>query len=152
MLNENKWAQFGQPRTESVKGITIHNTGSDLSAEELEKVMEESVNHLATHFFVDEIEVIQMMPLDWAVWHTGKGFDMGNMRTIAIEICRSTSDEEVYLKAQANAIKLIKSLLKEYGLTKNDIYFHSNFDSIYCPHRILDKYKTRENFIKEMFK
>lgn len=151
MLDKNKWIQFGQPRTEAIKGITIHNTGNNLSAKALEKAMSQSMDHYATHYFVDEKEVIQMLPDDWACYHTGKGYDMGNMRTIAIEICRSTSDEATYLKAQANAVKLTKSLLKKYHLSKSDIYFHSNFDNFYCPHRILDKYKTRENFIKEVF-
>lgn len=151
MLNKEKWVQYGQPRKESVKGITIHNTGSELSAEALENIMNESTQHFATHYFVDDKEVRQVMPIDWIVWHTGKGLDLGNTRTIAIEICCSRSDEEKYLKAQRNAIKLINKLLKQYHLEKGDIYFHSNFSNVYCPHRILDIYKTRENFIKEEF-
>lgn len=151
MLDKEKWAQYGQPRTESIKGITIHNTGNELSAEELETAMAVSEQHFATHYFVDEKEVRQVMPLEWCVWHTGKGLDMGNTRTIAVEICRSRSDDETYLKAQNNAVILIKHLLKEYNLSKNDIYFHSNFDNFYCPHKILDIYKTREKFIKEVF-
>lgn len=151
MLDREKWEQYGQPRTEKIKGITIHNTGNELSAEALEIAMSESKQHFATHYFVDEKEVRQVMPLDWSVWHTGKGLDMGNTRTVAIEICRSRSDEETYLKAQSNAINLIKQLLEEYHLSKSDIFFHSNFSETYCPHRILDVYKTRENFIKEVF-
>lgn len=147
MLDEKKWKQYGQPLKKSWKGITIHNTGNDMSAKEHEELMETSTNHLATHFFVDENEVIQMMPLDWIVWHTGKGMDMGNTRTIAIEICRSTNAEELYMEAQANAIDLIHSLMKEFGFTKDNIYFHCDFNQqTYCPHRILDIYKTKQNF------
>lgn len=139
------------PREESVKGITIHNTGNKMSAKEHEKLMSESKQHFATHFFVDENEIIQVMPLDWSVWHTGKGLDMGNTRTIAIEICRSMSDLETYKKAQANAIALVKELLKTFHLTNDNIYFHQNFSDVYCPHRILDLYKTRKNFIRKEF-
>lgn len=151
MLDKEKWVQYGQPRTESIKGITIHNTGNTMSAKEHEDLMATSTQHFATHYFVDENEVRQVMPLDWCVWHTGKGLDMGNTRTIAIEICRSMCDDDTYFKAQERAIKLIKELFEKYSLTKNDVYFHSNFDTFYCPHRILDVYKTRNKFIKEVF-
>lgn len=147
MLDRNKWIQFGQPLEKGWKGITIHNTGNELSASELAEKMEEATDHLATHFFVDENEVIQMMPLDWCVWHTGKGKDYGNTRTIAVEICRSTCSDEVYKEAQRNAIDLIKELMKQFGFTKDNIYFHKDFNNtFYCPHRILDIYKTKQNF------
>lgn len=149
MLDKSKWTQYGVKRTENIKGITIHNTGNDKSAEEHLNLMAASSQHFATHFFVDEKKTIQVMPLNWAVWHTGKGFDMGNMRTIAIEICRSTSDQETYLKAQARAIKLIRKLMEEHNISAKDIYFHNDFNNTYCPHRLLDIYKTKENFIRK---
>lgn len=152
MLDKSKWAQYGQPRKESIKGITIHNTGNTLKADELEQIMATTEQHYATHYFIDSAEVRQVMPLDYAVWHTGKGYDLGNMRTIAVEICESASDIETYKKAQARAIKLINDLLEQYNLDKSCIFFHSDFDNIYCPHRILDIYRTKDNFIKEEFK
>lgn len=152
MLDKNKWEQFGIPREQSVKGITIHNTHNELSAKENEEVMANATDHLGTHFFVDENEIIQVMPLDWCVWHTGKGFDMGNLRTIAVEICRSTLDEETYLKAQKRAIALVKKLQKQFGLSNAEVFFHNDFAQIYCPHRILDIYKNKKNFIRKEFK
>ena len=152
MLDKKLWNQYGRPRTESVRGITIHNTGNSLSAKELEHIMSTTPNHYATHYFVDDVECIKVMPLDWGVWHTGKGFDMGNMRTIAIEICKSDSNEETYFKAQKRAIRLIKRLMKEYEITKDNIYFHNDFNNTYCPHRILDIYKTKANFVGKEFK
>lgn len=152
MLNKDRWLQFGQPNEGPVFGITLHNTGNELSAKQLEEHMEVCTDHLATHFFVDDEEVRQVMPLDWSVWHTGKGYDLGNLSTIAIEICKSTCDEETYLKAQARAIELAKSLLEKFGLSKNDIFFHKEFCNVYCPHRILDIYKTKKEFIRREFK
>lgn len=147
MLDKEKWKQYGQPLSKGWKGITIHNTGNDKSAQEHEDIMAEGSDHLGAHFFADENEVIQVMPLNWMVWHTGKGNDFGNTRTIAVEICRSTSSEELYRQAQANAIKLINELMNQYGFTKDNVYFHMDFNtSMYCPHRILDLYKTKQNF------
>lgn len=151
MLSRDKWYQYGEPRTEKIKGIVFHNTGNDLSAKEHEELMETSSQHFGAHFFVDENEIVQVMPLDWFVWHTGKGYDMGNTRTIAIEICKSMADKETYMKSQENAVKLAKKLMEEYGLKIKDIYFHSTFDNVYCPHRILDIYGSLDDFKKGVF-
>ena len=132
-----------------VKGITIHNTGNGKSASELFSYMRESHLLYLTHYLVDEKEIIQTIPLDTNAFHTGKGYDYGNTNTIAIEICRSTCDEELYLKAQANAINLIKELMATYNLSDKDIYFHKDFDFLMnCPHRIISIYKNKQNFIK----
>lgn len=128
-----------------MKGITIHNTGNGLSARQLYNL----IPHYLCHFLVDESEIIQTLPLDQCAEHTGKGYDFGNMHTIAIEICRSTTD--MYEDAQRTAIKLIKSLMKENGFTAKDIYFHNDFNpNTYCPHRILQMYGNKQNFIKEV--
>lgn len=149
MLDKGKWLQYGEPRTHKIKGLTIHNTNNDMSAAEHETYMATSNQHFATHYFVDDIEVRQVMPIEYAVWHTGKGYDLGNLSTIAIEICKSTSDIDTYLKAQNNAIKLIMDLMEKYSLNKDCIFFHNDFDNVYCPHRILDIYKSKNNFIEK---
>lgn len=134
-----------------VKGITIHNTNNNLSAKENAELMNELIN-VSVHFFVDDIEIVKVVDESEITYHTGKGFDEGNMNTISIEICKSTCTWEVYKKAQDNAVQLIKSLQNKYGLTNDQIYFHNDFDvNKYCPHRILDEYKNKNEFIeKEM--
>lgn len=140
--------QFGIPGLE-VKGITIHNTGNSLSAKEICESLERSVFNNGAHYFVDDEETIQFMPLDWCVFHTGMGIDWACKHTIAIEICKSQSDLETYEKAQKRAIKLIKKLMKEYDIDTSKIYFHNDFKrTTYCPHRILDLYKTKKEFIR----
>ena len=131
-----------------VKGITIHNTGNKLSANELYSILLKNKKINITHFIVDEKEIIEVYPVDKEASHTGKGYDYGNKNTIAIEIARSECDDNIYFEAQKNAISLIKRLMKKYNLTKNDIYFHNDFNQqTYCPHRILKIYKTKEEFI-----
>lgn len=149
MLDKKKWLQYGTPRKQTIKGITIHNTGNSLTAEELENIMATTSQHFATHYFIDDKEIRQVMPLEYAVWHTGKGYDLGNMRTISIEICKSTSDIETYMKAQTRAIELVKELMNKYNLSKDYIFFHSDFDNTYCPHRILEIYKNKKLFIEK---
>lgn len=135
-----------------VKGITIHNSGNNKTAEELFRALQESGRVNLCHFLVDEKDIIQTWPLDQEASHTGKGFDFGNRFTIAVEICRSQSNDELYLKAQSNAVTLIKKLMEEYELGTSDLYFHHDFNiTAYCPHRILSMYGNKANFIKEEF-
>ncbi len=135
-----------------VKGITIHNTGNTNTAQELYQLLKKENQLNYCHYLVDENEVINTLSEDIEAIHTGKGYDFGNRYTIAIEICRSQSDEDTYLKAEVKAVKLIKKLMKKYKLTNDDLYFHIDFnEQSKCPHRILDIYKTKENFINGYF-
>ena len=135
-----------------IKGITIHNTHRDDSAEVIYQEMLKQKRYNLCHYLVDESNVIQTLPVDTEASHTGKGYDFGNRFTIAIEICRSTCVDELYLKAEKNAVKLIKKLMKKYKLTKEDIYFHNDFDvQSTCPHKIMEIYKKKEVFLNEYF-
>lgn len=135
-----------------VKGITIHNTGNGKSARELYEALANRGQLNLCHFLVDESEIIPTIPLDQNAEHTGKGYDYGNEYTIAIEICRSASDEATYLQAQNNAIVLVRQLMEEYGLTTDNLYFHIDFNNrTFCPHRILQIYGNKKNFIEEVF-
>lgn len=136
-----------------IKGITIHNTGNYLSAEDCYNYLKLNGRLNLCHYLIDEKKVIATTPEYLMAFHTGKGYDKGNMNTIAVEICRSTAPKNLYLKAQKNAVKFIKGIMAKYNLTANDIYFHNDFNpACGCPHRILQEYKTKRNFIKEMFK
>lgn len=142
---------LGKPGIE-VKGITIHNTGLPSSAQIIYMSCQRGDTDKGCHLLVDENEAIQVLPYDWIAFHTGKGFDWGNKYTIAIEICRSTLDEELYLKAQDRAVSIIKNLMAEFNLTTTDLFFHRDFSqNTYCPHRIFEIYGNKENFIKEVF-
>lgn len=133
-----------------VKGITIHNTGSSKSAEELFEELKTDKQLNLCHYLVDEKKTIQTLDENIEASHTGKGYDFGNRFTLAIEICRSQNDTQLYLKAQDRAIKLIKKLMKKYNLTRNSIYFHIDFNQkTRCPHKILELYKTKEVFLNE---
>lgn len=108
--------------------------------------MEQSPATFAAHYFCDEHEVIQALPLSQGCWHTGKALDDGNLRTIAIEICQSDTPMETFRKAILNAANLIKELRQEFG--DIPLYFHHDFaPQIYCPHRILSEYENKAAFM-----
>lgn len=150
-INYSKARQYGDPSLPFVvKGITVHNTNSIYSAAMIYAEMQESKSTAGCHYLVDEDEVIQVLPLTQNAWHTGKGYDFGNLYTIAIEICRSQMHWDVYKKAQDRAVNLILDLMKEYNLTPDNIYFHSDFNPrTTCPHLIKEVYGTKKEWIRK---
>lgn len=152
MLSSDKWEQFGQDGIE-VEGVIIHNTGNyKMSANDLFCWLQNDCKtSQGTHFLVDRNNVIQVMPETWKVWTTGKGNDYAFNHLLSIEIC-SDLNEEKYMQGQQKAVELIKSLMKKYGFGVDKIKFHNDYNkNVYCPCNILEKYKNRENFIKEVF-
>lgn len=145
MIDKSQEKQFSGG-TMTPKGITIHNTNNELDANENYNLMIGSTHSYSAHFFVDSKIVIQAMPLDIQAFHTGKAYDDGNRYTIAVEICSRGSEAEFY-EAIENTVQLIILLREKLG--NLPIYFHNDFDRLkYCPHRILDIFGNKSNFIR----
>ena len=118
--------------------ITVHNTANDASAENEIAYMTNNNNETSYHFAVDDIQVVQGLPLDRNGWHCGDGNGTGNRKSIGIEICYSKSGGSRFEKAEKNAIELIASLLKERGWGIDRVKKHQDWSGKYCPHRTLD--------------
>jgi N-acetylmuramoyl-L-alanine amidase CwlA len=118
--------------------IVIHNTANDASAQNEIAYMIRNNNQVSYHFAVDDIEVVQGLPLDRNGWHSGDGNGKGNREGIAIEICYSKSGGERFIKAEQNAAKLTAQLLKERGWGIDKVTKHQDYANKYCPHRTLD--------------
>lgn len=152
MIKESKREQYGEygliPNC-----ITIHNTNNydDNAIEIFNYLDNECTTSQGCHYLIDNENIVEVMPLDWKTYHTGKGKDYAFNNSIAIEIC-SNIDDELYLQGQEKAIDLIKELMKKYNIPKSEIYFHQDFNSTtYCPCNILDLYKTKKNFLEKFF-
>ena len=132
-------------------GITVHNTANSASADAEVSYMISNNNEVSYHFAVDENHAVQGLPLNRNAWHCGDGNGKGNRKTIAVEICRSTSDDEsLFDRAEENAAELIAALCKEYGWTTDDIYTHQHWNGKYCPHKTLDRgWERFVNMVRE---
>lgn len=152
MVREEKFNQYGFPRNPiDIKGITIHETGNyEMNAQQLFDYFNDvDKSTQGAHYVVDDTQVIQLMPNDWAIYHTGKGKDYGCKYTIAIEICSNINDEK-YKEAQDNAVQLIKQLMQQYNITSDDIFLHNDFNPVvHCPNAILNKYGSAKRFVLE---
>lgn len=118
--------------------ITIHNTANDASAKNEILFMINNNNQVSYHFAVDDIEVIQGLPLNRNAWHCGDGQGNGNRKSIGIEICYSKSGGVKYIKAEENAVSLTAKLLYERQWGIERVKKHQDWNGKYCPHRILD--------------
>lgn len=135
-----------------VKGITIHNTGNTLTALQNYKMLKDGGRLDACHFLIDDKKIVNTWDENEPAYHTGKGYDLGNMNTIAIEICFSKRDLKQYLKAEEKAMGFVKELLDKYELNSSCIYFHRDFNhTSNCPHRILEIYGDKKSFIRKYF-
>lgn len=118
--------------------VTVHNTANDASAENEIAYMINNDNEVSYHFAVDDIQVIQGLPLDRNGWHAGDGNGDGNRKSIGIEICYSKSGGKKFIKAEENAAELIAQLLKERNWGINRVKKHQDWSNKYCPHRTID--------------
>lgn len=116
------------------KFITIHNTGVIASARDSSSFFKRQAanSYTSVHFFVDDKEVIQMLPLNEVSWHAGDGVNgRGNRESISIEICEVSNQEQ----ANKNAIELCRKLLKEYP--RIPIVPHRYWINKNCPRLLL---------------
>ena len=119
--------------------IVVHNTANDASARNEIAYMISNGNEVSFHFAVDDMEIIQGIPLNRNAWHAGDGGSgTGNRKGIAIEICYSKSGGERFIKAEKNAAKFIAQLLKERNWSIDKVTKHQDYSGKYCPHRTLD--------------
>lgn len=121
------------------KGICIHNTYNDASAEDEIAYMISNELPTSFHYAIDDKEVIQGIPENRNAFHAGDGANgEGNRNYIGVEICYSKSGGERFIKAEKNAAVFIASKLKEYGWDISNVKKHQDFSGKYCPHRTLD--------------
>lgn len=118
----NKLARPGYPM--KAEYITIHNTGNPgASALANSKYVDNVNNYVSWHFTVGNNEVYQELPIIETAWHAGDGFDgTGNRKSIGIEIAEIPG-------AELTAIKFVAELLKETGLSIDNVVPHKHWKS-----------------------
>ena len=127
LLTEHNPNKIDMPRkrTKPLAGVTIHNTGAikvsgtTMAEQYTRATVNGNMNSVRVHYYVDDKEAWQNLPLDWQGWHAADGSGDGNAATIAIE-CIGQSAE-----AEDNAARLAAWLLKQNGMTVKQLYTHT---------------------------
>lgn len=129
----------------SAKGVTVHNTYNDATAENEINYMQRNGNYTSYHAAIDDIGVIFGVPLSRSSWHAGDGSNgYGNRNHLSFEICYSKNGGAKYKKAEANAVKVLAYALyiNKWGMSK--FKKHQDWSGKNCPHRILDEKRWGE--------
>lgn len=132
--------------------ITIHNTANSASAKNEASYHNNNNNQVSYHIAIDDIEAIEVVPLNRTAWHCGDGKGKGNMKSIGIEICYSKNGGAKYDSAEENAVHLTAKLLHERKWDITRVKKHQDFSGKYCPHRILDKKNGWQDFLNRVQK
>lgn len=142
LISKDKYNLKCPYEMEKPQYIVVHNTANDASAKNEISYMQSNGDDTSFHYAVDDVNIIQGLPLTRNSWHCGDGANgKGNRYGISIEICYSKSGGAKYEVAEKNAIDLIRYLMDKYNIPINHVLPHQHFalDKKYCPHRILDK-------------
>ena len=126
--NPNKIDMPGK-RVKPLLGVTIHNTGpinvrdTTMSEQYTRATYNGNMNSVRVHYYVDDTEAWQNLPLNYQGWHAADGNGDGNSSTIAIEcIMGGTAG---YEKAEDNCARLAAHILLLNGLTTANLYTHT---------------------------
>lgn len=117
-------------------GVTtvVGNTQNSASADAEITYMNRNTNQVSFHFAIDDVEVVQGIPLNRNSWNAGDGANgPGNRKSIAIEICYSKSGGERFLNAEKLAAKFIAQLLRERGWGIDRVTTHQHWSGKNCP-------------------
>lgn len=119
-------------------GATVHNTGAievskqtTMAEQYVRATYNGNMKSVRVHFYVDDKEAWQALPLDWQDWHAGQdgkaeanGSEVGNAATISIEVIGSS------VKAEDNAARLVAWLMHEYKFGTDKLFTHNYWCNI----------------------
>lgn len=136
-----------------IKYIVIHETDNfenGVGAKNHAKFLKlNNTEATSWHYTVDDKEIYHHIPDNEIAYHAAN--EAGNQYGIGIELC--VNKDGNFEKTFRNATKLVSYLLKEYGLTINDVRTHNDFSGKDCPYSILkagrmDEFKSKCGLIK----
>lgn len=130
-----------QPYAMKAQYITIHNTSNSAPASNEVSYMQGNSLQTGFHVAIDENYVIKCADFNRNTWHAGDGtYGTGNRKSIGIEICRSTHDDEsLFTRAEQNCAEYVAKLLKERGWGLDRVKRHKDWSGKYCPHKTMDR-------------
>ncbi len=138
-----------------VKYIVIHYTGNNGDTAYGNTNYFKSVNRNASaHYFVDENEIWQCVDDRDIAWHCGTSGTYyhkycRNNNSIGVELCsRKDKNGRFYFldKTVDNAVKLVKSLMEKYGVTKENVIRHYDVTHKNCPAPFVENAQAWSDF------
>lgn len=121
------------------KYIVIHYTGNNTdTAENNAKYFRNENRHASAHYFVDDNNIYQVVPDNYAAWAVGVNYGTNNLfgtvtnkNSLSIEMC--SKNGKITDKTFKNTVELTKYLMKKYGISASRVYRHYDVCSKECP-------------------
>lgn len=142
IVNKNATRGVAGRRNGNVKGVVMHNTWDNVTAEEnynrLSKMNNSQLARGFAHYYIDEKSIYRVEETYNGAWHTANS--EGNMYYLGFEI-RGNRDtpRAVFLQAEQNACWQAAEDLRFYKLpvNRNTVRLHHEFSATECPKRSL---------------
>ena len=133
---------FGGARN-AVRFIVVHYTANkgDTAKNNADYFAREKVGASA-HFFVDETEVWESVPVTECAWHCGaktyRHSECRNANSIGVEICMNDRAGKIRQGSIDHAAKLVRMLMKEYQIPPDRVLRHFDVTGKRCPAPMVD--------------
>ena len=144
--NGKNFSQVKRSRS-NIRYIVIHYTaGKKDTARNNVDAFATHVTKTSSHFFVDEKEVCQSVPVEYAAWHCGGAkYNNGapapfhkkcfNSNSIGVEMCSRWKDGAFYIPYQTKilAARHVAELMRKYGVSLDHVVRHYDVTGKHCP-------------------
>lgn len=122
-------------------GIFIHNDAGSANANAAfykNWLPNHNLNDGFAHYYVAQDGILQAEDDAYKAWHCAQ--TDGNNNYLAIEVCQSMGDLEVFKANEEKALQLAAQKCKQYGITPSasTIKLHQEVYATSCPHRSVE--------------
>lgn len=138
----NRWSRNGQ----KIEYVVMHYVGAVSTAKNNGDYFANTPNLGASaHYFIDETTVVSCVPLEESAGHCGVDYSGGrapfwskcrNKNSIGIEMCcKKDSRGDWYIAPETvdNAVQLVKTLMRRYGIDAAHVVRHYDVCWKICP-------------------
>lgn len=125
-----------------IQYIVVHDTGNTskgAGARAHYLYLNKEKRGASAHYFIDQDEIIQLVPDEYSAWHCGDGrgrYGIYNYNSIGIELC--VNEDSNWDMTKDKGRDLIRFLLIKYNLDKNALIRHFDASRKICPRKMSD--------------
>ena len=143
------------PGRNEPKYIVIHETDNFKEGSNAKRHAEAQrlghLNDISAHYYCGDDGIYQVAGHEDGTWSIGREYggnhsikDASNINTINIEIC--VNEDGDYNAARANAIDLVKYLIKTTGIPAERVIRHFDAKGKHCPRKMIDNPALWDDF------
>lgn len=138
----------GKRDISAVKWIVIHYTANrgDTAKNNADYFAREKT-YASAHYFVDESEVWESVPIEHIAWHCGGGLQgeeggslfgtVKNVNSIGVEICMLDKSGDVRYHSIRKAARFVRRLMETYQIPLSNVVRHWDVTGKECPGKMI---------------